>query len=282
MFALIFALTTASAIGSATLATQADPLDSRISCSFTNRDIKQAITAELGAASIPCRFESGITGKITFATSNEKLRDALQEILVLHGLTCRFEEGAVRILKSQSPGGKYKFSVASDGQISLECSGPVDARVVLEEYIKLVRSMYSVSLEIDASVHGVISSGFKATQFETNLQRLLEPIGATYRISGGIYEIVMRDREDEDPAYHFAFSNSGRVDHLEVTNAPLRPFVNQLMRRSHKDFTIGPEVGGVVSTEIKQAGLGDLLQNVLEQTGNKLLVEDGIYNFSRA
>lgn len=61
----------------------------------------------------------------------------------------------------------------------------------IRDALKLVFSQTGYNYTVDADVQGSVTATIKDVSFETALRLVLRQVKATYRLSGGIYEIVM-------------------------------------------------------------------------------------------
>ncbi|MGE3127400.1 MAG: hypothetical protein AB7F50_03740 [Fimbriimonadaceae bacterium] len=90
-------------------------------------------------------------------------------------------------------------SVAQDGGFqdktidSLELE-QADIRDAVKLLFKQVDGQYTISNE----VQGTVTASFKSVPFQTALRGLLNQVNATYRIEGGIYNIIPRPSENPD------------------------------------------------------------------------------------
>ncbi len=67
-----------------------------------------------------------------------------------------------------------------------------DVREVLRSLFKEADASYSVAPD----VQGTVTVSLKHVNFETALQNIVRQVDATYRVTGGVYEIIKRPIED--------------------------------------------------------------------------------------
>jgi type II secretory pathway component GspD/PulD (secretin) len=132
------------------------------------------------------------------------------------------------------------------GQITLD----FDSADVREALRALFRTM-GVSYSIAPAVQGTVTVHMHGMPFETALQNILKQVDATYRIVGGVYEIVPRDHEPEDPR------GQGQVDPIPNNNHVVRKYrplhadpllLAMLIAESQTNFSLAPEQSTVINT----------------------------------
>lgn len=114
-----------------------------------------------------------------------------------------------------------------------------DVREVLRALFKGVDLSYSVAPE----VQGLITVSLKEVPFETALQNVLRQINATYRIVGGVYEIVLRETEvkSPDPALP-PIDTKKQTEMRRIYLRSVDPMLlSLLMSKSGTDFNMAPE-----------------------------------------
>ncbi len=149
------------------------------------------------------------------------------------------------------------MAVAQQGDdklISLDVQN-VDVREALRSLFKSVGISYSVAPE----VQGTVTLSLHNVKFETALQNICKQVEATYRITGGIYEIVHReDPVIRDPAPDETVNSkpSSEIRRIRLLHAdPM--FIAILIGQSKTDFTLAPEVSTVLKTRGGGGGFGN-------------------------
>ena len=90
-----------------------------------------------------------------------------------------------------------------------------DIRSALREVFKTIGASYT----IDPKVKGTVTMELANVSFETVLQTLLRQVDATYRIEGGVYEILKRN----EPQPGVGFMGPDPYDNRLVTAPPVAP-----------------------------------------------------------
>ena len=62
----------------------------------------------------------------------------------------------------------------------------------IHDALRMLFKVVAVPYTVDSNVQGSVTVKLENQPFETVLRNLLNQIGATYRVQGGVYEIVMR------------------------------------------------------------------------------------------
>jgi hypothetical protein len=114
-----------------------------------------------------------------------------------------------------------------------------------------------------------VTASLKDVTFDTALQNLLRQVDATYRIEGGVYNIILR--VPDEPT----------IDNLLYENADIREALQGLFRKVGVSYTIAPEVQGLVTCSLSNVSLSTALSQLLRPVGATWLVEGGIYRIVR-
>jgi type II secretory pathway component GspD/PulD (secretin) len=119
-----------------------------------------------------------------------------------------------------------------------------DVREALRALFKSMNVSYSVAPD----VQGLVTVNIKNVPFETALQNILKQVSATYRLVGGVYEVLLRE-PDLKPV-------DNNVTETTVPNTTVRRkvFVNSadplflatLISQSGTNFNLHPEMSTVI------------------------------------
>ena len=136
-----------------------------------------------------------------------------------------------------------------NGQINMDLE-QVDVREALRALFKSMGTSYSVAPE----VQGVVTVNLHNVPFETALQNVLKQVNATYRLVGGVYEIVNREepKPDKGGDVPTAPPPDTKVTRKVYLNHADPMFVATLIASSSTNFSLAPEM----STVIKTRGFG--------------------------
>jgi hypothetical protein len=135
------------------------------------------------------------------------------------------------------------------GNISLDME-QVDVREALRALFKSMNLSYAVAPE----VQGLVTVNLHNVPLETALQNVLKQVKATYRVVGGVYEIVNREdpvftKTDEPPLTPTQTKQRRRIR----INSADPMFLSKLLNGG-TDFTLAPEISTVIKTP--QSGNG--------------------------
>lgn len=128
-----------------------------------------------------------------------------------------------------------------------------DIRDVLKNLFKYV----GVSYTIAPDVQGTVTISLKDKTFETCLNAVLKQVDATYRVEGGIYNIIKKELEGEGPVIN---TDSGltppsakpRIHRFKIRYAD--PQFVYLLLRGDAGFGSGPELSTKDFSSLPQGG----------------------------
>lgn len=132
-----------------------------------------------------------------------------------------------------------------------------DVRDALRVLFKNVEVSYTVSTD----VQGTVTVSLKGQTFETVLQAILKQVNATYRVEGGIYNIIRKVDETQPPInsggdVNIPQTDTKRVYALQVRHADPQ-FIYRLLTGSI-GFGDSPEISSGITGGGGQGGFGGL------------------------
>ncbi|MBS1706689.1 MAG: hypothetical protein JST40_12515 [Armatimonadetes bacterium] len=118
-----------------------------------------------------------------------------------------------------------------------------DVRDVLKQLFKVVDVPYSIS----SDVQGTVTISLKKVPFETALRNICSQVGATYRLQGSLYEIIMKPAEGSG-------TSGTDIPNLPTTTTREKPLVRIPIRHAdpaliytllngHGSWQTEPELG---------------------------------------
>lgn len=115
---------------------------------------------------------------------------------------------------AQTEGGQGDVSNQVIASLDLQ---DVDVRDAIRALFKNVNANYVVAPE----VQGTVTVTLKNVKFETALRNVLDQVKATYRVEGGIFNIIKRDESlNVNP------TDNNKVPDVTVTKTPRRIYLN--------------------------------------------------------
>jgi hypothetical protein len=118
----------------------------------------------------------------------------------------------------------------------------------IRDALHLLFDQVGVSYTVDANVQGTVIAHLKDVTFETALRNLLNQVNATWRVEGGVYNIIVKPVQGEGPV-------QGPVDTPDVQHAIVRipvkyadPQLIVLMLKGEASFDTEPEITNVPQT----------------------------------
>jgi hypothetical protein len=132
----------------------------------------------------------------------------------------------------------------------------------IRDALRVLFNQVGVSYVIAPEVQGTVSASLNDVPFETALRNLLDQVRATYRIEGGVYQIVLREQQTPGggtatpttPTLPTAQQNRPRV--IRVNSAdPL--VIALLITSTQANFSLYPEVSVIINTPSVASGGGN-------------------------
>lgn len=139
----------------------------------------------------------------------------------------------------------------------------VDVREALRALFKNVGVSYSIAPE----VQGTVTVNLKNVRFDTALQNILKQVDATYRVEGGVYQIIKREEPAPNPGTTQEPTNTAnnKVRRKVYVRKADPMFIAQLIGqdKGNTQFTLSPEMSTVIKTPSGggQGGFGGGGQN---------------------
>src|SRR5579862_6087362 len=124
----------------------------------------------------------------------------------------------------------------------------VDVREALRALFKSVGVSYSIAPE----VQGTVTVNLKNVRFDTALQNILKQVDATYRVEGGVYQIIHREEVtppgNNNPETAPVAANKVRRKVFVRHADPM--FISVLIGKDGGQtlFTLSPEISTVIKT----------------------------------
>lgn len=132
----------------------------------------------------------------------------------------------------------------------------VDVREALRALFKSVDVSYSIAPE----VQGTVTVNLKNVRFDTALQNILKQVDSTYRVEGGVYQIIKREEPkpiDNQPQEQTTNTNKVRRKVFVRKADPL--FIAALIGqdKGNQSFSLSPEISTVIKTPSGGGGGGN-------------------------
>ncbi|MFI5384870.1 MAG: hypothetical protein ACHQ50_02010, partial [Fimbriimonadales bacterium] len=122
----------------------------------------------------------------------------------------------------------------------------VDVREALRALFKSVGVSYSIAPE----VQGTVTVNLKNVRFDTALQNILKQVDATYRVEGGVYQIIKREPPvQQNPNETPGTTPAGNKVRRKVFVRHADPMFIAALIGSDKgqtSFTLAPEISSVI------------------------------------
>ena len=200
-----------------------------------------------------------VKGEITASFNRVNAEKALSAVLRSAKATFRIEDGI--------------YYIEPRGEIALPFSTPLtmefkdmEVRTAIKNVMKASRATYTIAPD----VQGMVSLSLKGEGFAEALDKILEQVGATYSMEGGVVNIRAKDRS------HIGAGNDTRVS-LDVTSADLSSALRLMLMGKPISMVIDSEVDGKVTAKFDSIRLEDALEKLLKQVGATYRTDGGIY-----
>lgn len=136
-------------------------------------------------------------------------------------------------------------------------AGNLDVREAIRRLFKSVDVPYS----IDAEIEGQININLHGASFEQAFQTILRQVNATYRVEGGIYQIVLRDVPGQGDVGTF---DAPRID---ISKSDCRLAFAKIFGAFGYRAIIQPQVQGVISYAETPTSFEQLIQLLAGRVG---------------
>lgn len=142
------------------------------------------------------------------------------------------------------------------------------ANLDIRQAVKGLFEALGVSYSLDPDVLGRVTFDFEDATFEVVLQTMLTQVNATYRCEGGIYHIVPRGSESEEPA-------NEDLPAVDITKVDCRTALLKVFDSLQMRVVIDPGVKGRLTYRAKPTSRKQLLEGVTASIGCISLRERG-------
>jgi type II secretory pathway component GspD/PulD (secretin) len=200
-----------------------------------------------------------VNGDITASFNRISAEKALAAVLRSAKATYRFEDGI--------------YYIEPAVEIALPFSTPlsmtfkdVEVRTAIKNVMKASRATYTIAPD----VKGTVTLSLTGEGFTEALDKILEQVGATYSMEGGVVNIKAKERE------HAGTGNETRVS-LDVTSADLSSALRLMLMGKPISMVIDSEVDGKVTAKFDSIRLEDALEKLLKQVGATYRSDGGVY-----
>jgi type II secretory pathway component GspD/PulD (secretin) len=204
-----------------------------------------------------------VSGKVTLDLKNVRLPSVLQNLATQVDASVFYRNGI------------YELRPRSEPPRPAEPEIPIITAVYLEKTplihaLKAVFGSGSVSYTTDPNVplDSTVTLALKNQELETVLRNILNQVDCTYRIEGGIFQIIRR----ESPVISDPHPD---LRSMALTNTPIRV----ALRALGIPFTADPTLQGNVTLVAENKTVERILQELLAQVDGSYRVEGGIYHF---
>lgn len=199
-----------------------------------------------------------VKGVTTVSLRGIPFEDALANVLRQVNATWRVKDGIYEIALKPQPEIDWGRVADEDRELYGE-----DVREVLARLFKGVGIAPAISPHVQGRVK-ISDSDLKDITFEAALQKVLKQANATYRVSGGVYEIVPQDV-------------GKTIVSIRAENEDIREVLRRLFKNVGVSYSIEPEVRGTVTVQLTSVSFEAALGNILKQVDATYGVEAGIY-----
>lgn len=160
----------------------------KVSLDVNKTDIQTVIRTLLKREKVSYLIDDNVQGNVTAYLEDISLEDALTLVLRQVNASFRFEHGAYKIFKPEwAKEAGPTVNDSKPGTISLKLKD-FDVR----DALGLLCKKMNVSFSIAPQVEGKVTLTLNNADFELALQSILKLVDATYRVEGGVYQIVKR------------------------------------------------------------------------------------------
>lgn len=158
------------------------PFSRPLSMEFKNADVRTAVKDVMMASRATYTIAPEVQGHVTLSLNGDGFADALDKILEQVGATYSMEGGVVNIRLKDQP---THPGLGENTSVSLDVSA-ADVNSALRVMLLGKPISYTISPE----VQGTVTARFQSIRLEDALMKLLKQVNATYRVDGGVYQIV--------------------------------------------------------------------------------------------
>ncbi|MGV3614361.1 MAG: hypothetical protein ACO1SV_03405 [Fimbriimonas sp.] len=153
----------------------------------------------------------------------------------------------------------------------LECQG-AEVRDLLRRIFRGNSMEYTLAPDIQ----GVVTLNLRDVRFDILLETVLRQVDATYRVEGGVVQVIRRVGEgvttrvpDDDLLVRI-------VPSVEFQSADVRHALRQLFRNQGVSYTVAPDVQGTVTLSLTNVTFETALTNLTRQVDATYRIEGGV------
>jgi type II secretory pathway component GspD/PulD (secretin) len=150
-------------------------------------------------------------------------------------------------------------------------------RVVLESLFKQV----GMSFTMQKGIAGDISVRLKGVKFGTALMEVLRSSYLTYRIEGGVFEIVRQERGSNEPEPEPTIAMPGltalKTPAVTARKEPARELLWRILAKSGQNFVIGAQVVAPITGRFPAQLLEETLAAIALKSKSSLNYRSGVW-----
>lgn len=233
-------------------------VERRVDLEIEQMEIGKAVAYLFAKVNGQYRIATDVRGITTVSLRNVRFEDALANVLRQVNATWRVRDSVYEIVLKPQPEIDWNRVAEEERQSERE-----DVREVLARLFKNVVVSVTVSPYVTGRVK-ISEAELKDITFEAAIHRILKQVNATYRVEGGVYEIVPQDAGQ-------------KLVTFAAENEDARDAIRMLFRSVDVLYSIAPEIAGPVSVNFKNVPLNTALTTMLRQVNATYQVEGGVY-----
>jgi len=158
-------------------------------------------------------------------------------------------------------------------------------KVDVQEAFRNLFNEVNVTYAISPNVHGQVTVDDRVLTFENKFNGLLKQVDATYRVEGGVYEIIRKDEvgkvllvlEPQAPSRRQRPELTSPQNRYEFNQVDVRIALREVFKQSHQSYTIDPAVQGVVTLSLMNVSFDVALENIVRQVDATYRIDGGVY-----
>lgn len=213
------------------------------------------IARKTGTNIIP---DAAVNGKVSLVLTDLPVDRAVVVLAESTGATVEKREGIYYVHTSYAPSDKNIKVSYANGRISVEAQGADVAAVIRQLAVQT-----GVTVAADGNVAGTINAAIKDMPLADGLRLLFESNGLRLmQVDAAYYRVTRSD------GFVFIKYENGKLT-MDVRNADLRTVVDELSRKTQKNFLIDRDVTVRVSGSFRDIALAAGIQAFFESNGLK-------------
>ncbi len=264
---------------------QDDPSQKVLSLDYQDAPVRDVLRAMFRSVSVSFTVAQEVQGPINVSLKNVTFEVALDNVLRQVNATYRVESGVYNILLRPLP---EETDLSDDRSpiISSLIFEDSDVREAIRALFKQVSKHYVMA----ADVQGVVNANLARVPLPLALDVLLGQVDSTYRIQGGVYEIVRRQtvvgeavpstqatpaKPRPDPRL------AKRLGDFKVTGKyPVEVF-SQLFAKANVRYVIREDIPGKLTLDLRGLTIEKALAAVKSASRTSIETINGVYVVSR-